>query len=76
VDAKEVLTVSNAYVHSTDSSLPCDGVLISLERRSKIYSVLQPYSFNGQGKIKIHKKRVWHTKDKNGPLGTFECFVK
>jgi hypothetical protein len=76
VDAKEVLTVSNVHVHVTESSLPSDAVYISLERGSKIYSVLQLYSFNGLGKIKFHKNREWQTKDKKGPLGDFECFVK
>lgn len=76
VDAKEVLTISNANVHYTESSLPSNVVYISLERRSKIYSMWQQYSFNGLGKIKFHKNRQWQTKDKKGQLGNFECLVK
>ena len=77
VDAKEVLTVANTYAHDAyDTAPPSEAIYVSLERRSKIYSVLQPYSVNGLGKIKIHKNRKWQTKDKTGHLGNFECLVQ
>ncbi len=73
VDAKEVLLVADIFVH--DTFPPSDAIYVSLERKSKIYSVLQPYSVNDLGKIKF-QEQFWDTKDKKGSLGDFECFVK
>jgi hypothetical protein len=72
-DAKEVLMLSDVFVH--DNSPPSEAIYVSLERRSKIYSVLQPYSVNDSGAIKFHEQS-WEISDKKGSLGDFECFVK
>ncbi len=77
-DAKEVMTVSNTFLHAEDeNSPPAEALIVALERSDKIHSVMQPYILSRDGKIQL-KKKCWCTKnkDESGIGGTLEGLVQ